>query len=476
MNVQNSNIMIVDDDQSYAQTLKDSLIDIGEVETVYSEEEFRMVFSPYKFDLILLDLRLKTGKEGLSLLDDIIDEDPAAVVIVISGFGDIATAVEALHKGARTFLEKDKVSPDEIKVRAEHVLKESASERRIRQLEASQEMDEIVGDDPKIQDVRNLIKLVAQDGETTVLIRGETGTGKELVARAIHRIGIRSEGPFVAAALTDNPETISSELFGHEKGSFTGASSKHFGYFEQAHKGLLFLDEIGDLPPDIQLRLLRILDQKTFRRMGGKKDIQVDVQIVTATNRQIEEMIESGHFRADLYYRLKVFEIHLPPLRERKHDASLLAEYFLYHLQKKGRTPAKQFSKEAKDLIHNYKWPGNVRELKSSVESAALRCRLEGSQRVKKEHLEHLLILQDHRDLTGEENIYHVLAKQELSMIENALIKTGGKKTLAWELLGYPDRFAMLRRVKRLLEHYPQTAKQFPEVKRQYSASTKDDE
>lgn len=462
------NIIIVDDDPEYALALKNSLLELGAVEVVCSEEEFWSAYSPYKYDLILLDLRLKQGKEGLDLLEYIIDEEPLAVVIVISGYGDIATAVEALHKGAKTFLEKDKVTPEEIKVRAEHTLKESEADRRIRQLEASQEIDEIVGDDPKIQKVRDLINLVAQDGETTVLIRGETGTGKELVARAIHRIGIRSEGPFVAVALSDNPETITTELFGHEKGAFTGAISRHYGYFEQAHKGLLFLDEIGDLPIEIQIRLLRVFDTKIFRRMGGNKDISVNVQVVTATNRSLEEMIEAGKFRKDLYYRLKVFEIHLPPLKERILDAPLLAEYFLNQLGKNGRTPATGFYQEATQLMLDYEWPGNVRELKSAVESAALRCRLEGSKKVKRRHLEPLLLGKESTVISGDSDINKRLAETELKMVERALIETGGKKTEAWKLLGYQNRFSMLRRVKKILEQYPELAEEYPEVKKGY--------
>ena len=469
MTVTNTHILVVDDDKDYASDLKECLAEIGKVDVVYSEEGFRKAFSPYRYDLILLDLRLREGKEGLDLLEYIIEEDPSSVVIVISGYGDIATAVEALQKGAKTFLEKGKVSPQEIRIRVEHALKESAAERRIRQLEASQETGEIVGDDPKIQKIKDLIKLVGQDGETTVLIRGETGTGKELVARAIHRIGVRSQAPFVGVALADNPDTVTSELFGHEKGAFTGAGARHHGYFEQAHKGVLFMDEIGDMPGDIQVKLLRVIDQKTFRRMGGVKDISVDVQVVTATNRPLEEMIKDGRFREDLYYRLKVFEIHLPPLRERRVDIPILAEYFLHELRKKGRTPAKGFSDDALDLMLQYKWPGNVRELKSVVESVALRCRLERITNPARGHLEPLLFSRDRALLPKKDDIFESLAETELRMIENAMIKTGGKKTEAWKLLKYRDRFSMLRRVKRIIKEYPELVEQFPEVRRNYS-------
>ena len=469
MNVSNTHILIVDDDKDYALTLKKCLKDIGEIEVVHTEKNFRKVFKPYKYDVVLLDLRLREGKEGLDLLAYIIEENPSSVVIVISGYGDIATAVEALQKGAKTFLEKDRVSPQEIRIRVEHALKDSAAERRIQQLEASQEKDEIIGDDPKIQNIRDLIKLVAQDGETTVLIRGETGTGKELVARAIHKTGVRKEGPFISVALPDmNPETITSELFGHERGAFTGAQSRHHGFFEQAHRGILFMDEIGDLPSDIQVKLLKVLDHKIFRRMGGDEDISVDVQIVTATNRPLEEMMKTGNFRKDLYYRLKVFEIHLPPLRERQGDIPVLAKYFLTRLRRKGRTSAKDFSNDAIELLLHYNWPGNVRELKSVIESVALKSKLEGAEKITKKQLYFLFMSDDLSQDDYERNVFKKLAEEELKMVDKALIQSGGKKTETWKLLNYPNRFTMLRRVKRIIGEYPEIADKFPELIRRY--------
>lgn len=463
-------ILIVDDSKDYALELEDSLAGLGYVEKAYCEEDFRRTFAPYKYDLIFLDLHLKEGKEGLDLLDHIIEEDPSSVVIVISGYGDIATAVEALQKGAKTFLEKGKISLSEIRLRAEHAIKQSAAERRIRQLEASQEIDEIVGDDPKIKKIRDLIHLVAQDGETTVLIRGETGTGKELIAKAIYRLGARKRGPFVAVALTDNPDTITSALFGHEKGAFTGASERHHGYFEQAHKGILFMDEIGDLPPDLQIRILRVIDSKSFRRMGGREDIRVDTQVVTATNRPLEEMIKDGRFRKDLYYRLKVFEIYLPPLRERQMDIPLLAEYFLHQLRKKGRTPAKSFSDDTVKLMLNYSWPGNVRQLRAAIESSALSCKLEGSSKIRKKYFQPLILDQNdvYADTDTDTDIFRNLAEIEIKLVDEALKKSGGKKTEAWKLLKYPNRFSMLRRIKRIMTEYPELADKFPVLKKSY--------
>jgi DNA-binding NtrC family response regulator len=464
-------ILIVDDDKKYADHLQRALSDLGHVDIAVSEAEFLTAFAPYKYDLVLLDLRLREGKEGLDLLDAIIEEDPLSAVIIISGYGDIATAVEALKRGARTFLEKGKISPEEIKLRVEHTLKEMVQERRIRQLERAQETDEIIGEDPKVHRVREQIAIAAQNGETTVLILGETGTGKELVARAIHRTGVRSAGPFFPVSLVEKgPETITSELFGHEKGAFTGSVERRFGYFEEAHKGILFLDEIGDLTPEIQAKLLRVLDQKTFRRMGGKRDIQVDVQVLTATNRPLQELIREGRFREDLYYRLNPFEITLPPLRERRGDIGLLAVYFLNQLRKKGTTTATALTDEALDVLANSVWRGNIRELHSVILRAALECNHERGTRVTKRHIEpHCMPGENPLAMSSKEDgIFRVLADTELHLVEKALSQAGGKKTVAWKMLGYPDRFSMLRRVKRILKEYPDIAERYQEVKKSY--------
>jgi transcriptional regulator with GAF, ATPase, and Fis domain len=267
-----------------------------------------------------------------------------------------------------------------------------------------------------------------------------------------------------------NPETITSELFGHEKGAFTGAQKRHYGLFEQAHRGVLFIDEVGELPHEIQAKLLRVLDQRSFRRMGGTEDIRVDVQLVTATNRSLEEMVRREQFRQDLYYRLKVFEIYIPPLRERNDDILLLAEYFLHHLRNKGRTTAETFTDDAIHLMQDYHWPGNVRELKSAVESSALRCKLEGGKRITGKHLVPLLFGTNPSPGSSQSlgNVFKKLAETELGLVSEALIQSGGRKTEAWRLLEYPNRFSMLRRIKRLLNEYPELLEKFPEVKKSY--------
>ncbi|MBF0567134.1 MAG: sigma-54-dependent Fis family transcriptional regulator [Nitrospirae bacterium] len=480
MDVTKTHILIVDDDKNYALSLKGKLEGMGVIEIVHDEGAFIKKFKPYRYDLVILDLKLKEGKEGLVLLSYIMDEDPTTAVIVNSGWGDIATAVEALHMGARTFLEK-RLSVEDLRLKVEQTLKEVIARRKIKRLEPATCKDEIIGEDPNIEKIKDMIRLVAQDGETTVLIRGETGTGKELVARAISCSGVRSKGPFISIALTDlNKDTITSELFGHEKGAFTGAIDKHNGCFEQAHKGLLFIDEIGELPPELQIKLLRVLDNKKFRRMGATQDTEVDVQLVTATNRPLEEMLKVETFRQDLYYRLKVFEITLPPLRERQGDIHLLAGYFLDRLLQKGRSTAVGFNEEALKLMLHYRWPGNVRELKAVVESAALRSKLVGNNKITPKHLIPLLmdkateqvpvLTMDRTKNTGggDRDIERALADKEMSLIEEALIKSGGRKTEAWKLLNYKNRFAMTRRVKKIMTTYPDILDKYSEIKAMY--------
>ena len=469
MDVKNAHILVVDDDRDYARSLEAALSKIGKVTLVHSEDEFQKHFRPYRYDLILLDLRLREEMEGLDLLEFIIEEDPAAAVIVISGYGDIATAVEALNKGARNFLDKSKSPLDLIRVTVEHTLRENVADRRIRQLEAVQGTEEIIGDDPKIKEICELIQIVARQGNFSVLIRGETGTGKELVARAIHKAGPRKDGPFVDVSLLEkNSETITSELFGHEKGAYTGAEKRRRGLFEEAHKGILFLDEIGDLPTDIQVKLLRVLDQRKFRRMGGKADIRVDVQVVTATNRPLEEMVKDGGFRSDLYYRLNVFPIHIPPLRERRSDIPLLARYFLHKMREHGEIPTLDLTDNAIQLMLSYQWPGNVRELESAVKNGAAICVFEAGKKINGRHLQKFFLLPDTSFADTEADILKRLSEQELQMVDSALIKTGGNKGAAQILLGYQDRFTMLRRVKKICEKYPDLVDNFPAVLKSY--------
>ena len=462
-----THILVIDDDKKFVKSLKKVLKVLGRVDTGYTVQDFYKLFSPHKYDIILVDLRLEKEYEGLELIRYIVEEDPSVPVIVITGYASVDSAIDAIHLGASLYLQKDKITFEEILVKIKDVL--SSIQFKYKMSSLIEEL-EIIGEDPKIKDVIRLATLVANDGEATVLLHGETGTGKELIARFIHRTGKRKDGPFISVAIPAlNKSTVVSELFGHEKGAFTGAMKKHVGYIEQAHKGILFLDEIGELDTETQVKLLRFLDSKIFRRMGGDRDLSVDVQIVAATNRDLKKLVEEGAFREDLYYRLKVFEIELPPLRERKGDIVRLANYFLTNLFQKNRTTAREFSEEVIDIFQSHTWPGNVRELKQVVESAALKAKLTGKTRITTgmlpEELKDGLKSKQIREGRGVE---YMIARTELEYIQNALEKTNWKKNEAWKLLGYSSRFVLRRKVMGYFRKYPELADTFPKLRAKF--------
>jgi DNA-binding NtrC family response regulator len=463
-----SHILVIDDDKKYIKELKGALEAVGVVETGYCVEDFYNLYQPHKYDLLLIDLRLEKEYEGLELVKYAIEEDPNTPVLVITGYANIDTAIEALKNGASSYIQKDKTSINQILVKVKETLDNVRYKHIIKTLIGTE--DEIVGEDDKIREAIKHAKLVGNDGKATVLIRGGTGTGKELVAKTIHQTGVRENGPFIPVAIPVlNESTVVSELFGHEKGAFTGATKRHIGYIEQAHNGILFLDEVGDLSNEAQLKLLRFLDNKKFRRMGGDKDISVDVQVVTATNQDLEELISKGRFREDLFYRLKVFEIYLPPLRERKRDIELLSNYFLTKLYENNRTTAREFSEEVLKILMEYKWPGNVRELKQVIESAALKAKMEEKETIHKGFLPDEIKGRTPKNLDDKSiHVEKILAEKELQYIEDALKKTNWRKTEAWKLLGYPNRFTIRRKVLTHFDDYPELSKEFPELFKAY--------
>ena len=475
-------LLILDDDQNFVQNLVSSLGRGFDVEKVYSSEEFDNVFEPYRFDVVLLDIRLseeKKDKAGLKILKKIKEENPALPVLVMTAYSDVDIAVESLKLGAEDFIQKNKVKIDEYRLIINNLFKTGKLKRKVSTLESRlKKIDpwEIVGKDPKINEVRRKIKLVAEEGKATVLITGETGTGKELVARAIHREGIRKDGPYIVVALAAlNKETISSDLFGHERGAYTGALTRRVGFIEEANGGVLFLDEIGDLDPEIQVKLLRVLETREFTRLGGNRPIRVDVQWVMATHRDLEGLIKMGKFREDLYYRLKSFEIHLPPLRERKGDIPLLAQHFLHLFRDQGRTEVEDIDPKAISYLVDYHWPGNVRELRNVIEYGLLQARLDENRVMQVTHLPDWIKGKEVLSTEKSEfptNINRKLAETELLYIEKALKQTG-KKTETWKLLGYSNRFALRRRVLSILQKYPELKLKFPYISLKFSSSNK---
>ena len=462
-------ILIIDDDREFVESLSGALGSNFEIEKAYSQEDTEKIFLPFRFDVVLLDIHLSTkpdDKRGLEILKEIKEQDPDLPVLIMTAYGNIDVAVESLKLGAEDFIQKKNVNLDDYKLIINNLFRTGKLRRKVSSLEARLEkLDpwKIVGKDPKIEEVRRLIKLVARDGKSNVLIRGETGTGKELVAKAIHRQGVRKDNPYVVVALASlNKETISSDLFGHEKGAYTGAISKRIGFIEEANGGIIFLDEIGELAPEIQIKLLRVLETKEFTRLGGNKSIKVDVQWVMATHRDLEKMVKEGELREDLYYRLKVFEIYLPPLRERKDDIPLLAEHFLALSD----ADVEKISNKALAVLMSYEWPGNVRQLKQAIQHSILMARLAGEKNIEPRHLPQEIIAKK-QDLSYTEavklpvNMGKKLAEVELIHIREALEKTG-KKTEAWKLLEYPDRFTLRRRILGIFNKYPELKDSFP--------------
>lgn len=473
-------VLVVDDDLEYRVALKEALDPEFAVALAASAEDAKKLLNR-SLSVVLLDVRLKdesaANKDGLVLLEAIKQLQPDVPVVMMTNYADIDMAVDAWRLGAADFIQKARLDVREFRKVLKNAIEMSTLKRNFTFLKEDYkrfEPWEMVGDDPKIQSVRELIDRVAQDGYSTVLVRGETGTGKELVARAVHSRGWRSKGPFIALPSLSR-ELIESQLFGHSRGAFTDAKQTSIGYLENAHKGVLFLDEIGDLPLDMQVKLLRFLETRTFARLGSTREITVDIQVVAATNRDLEAAVKQQQFREDLYFRLKSIVITLPPLRERPDDIPLLCDHFLSILRQQGRTKITGISPAAIEVLKKYNFPGNVRELKSFIE----RMMMVNSERqsliepwdlpleiqqasVAETKSVRLPIGEGRIDLDAE------LARLELAYIQDALELTEGKKTEAWRMLGLNDRFALGRRVKRIGKAYPHLISSFSLVQKLY--------
>lgn len=373
-----ASILIVDDDAGF-RALMDTILQ-GEgydTATAGSVAEALAAGARRSFDLVVTDLKLPDGN-GLEVLRYWKQEMPEIPVVVITGFGAVESAVEAMKLGAADYLGKPLSSPDELRIVVGKALEQDqmARERELlREKEDSRvACSELIAGDPGMLRVIELVRKVAPT-QTTVLITGESGTGKEVIARCIHRNSPRAQRVFVpvnCAALS--PTLIESELFGHERGAFTGAAGQHAGRFERAAGGTLFLDEIGELDAGLQAKLLRVLQEKTFERVGGSRQITADVRIVAATNRDLKVCVAEGKFREDLYYRLTAFPIEIPPLRERPSDIRRLARFFLERASVEMNKPALAISPEAESALMAYSWPGNVRELQNTMERLAILC------------------------------------------------------------------------------------------------------
>ncbi|RPI27866.1 MAG: sigma-54-dependent Fis family transcriptional regulator [Acidobacteria bacterium] len=368
-------ILVADDEAPQRQLMRAVLEKDFTVVTAATGEEARQLLSHRNFDLVITDERMP-NMSGSELVRWIRDNAPETPVVVLTAFGSIQTAVEAIKLGAADYLTKPLKSPDELRLVVSRLLEQRIlqNERLVQRAESEVNFPiaDIVAESQPMKKALELGARVAPQ-TTTVLLTGESGTGKEVLARFIHRASPRSDAPFVAlncAAITET--LLESELFGHEKGAFTGATQTRQGRFELAHGGTLFLDEVAEMNMDLQAKLLRVLQEREFERVGGTKTITVDVRVIAATNRDLAGCLKSGSFREDLYYRLNVFPIHLPPLRERKEDIIPVAEHFLTKLVKRMGIGPKKLSVEAKSVLYNHEWPGNVRELQNAIERALI--------------------------------------------------------------------------------------------------------
>ncbi len=366
---------MVDDEENIRNLLSQILRQEGfEVETASDGATGLRKASSGEFDLVLLDVRIPE-KDGMEVLRELRREDPGAVVMIITGYGTLEMAVEAMRHGAFDYISKP-FKKDELVVKVRRALEHEQLREENRklheELRARFKFEGIVGSSPKMQEVLRVAAAVAPT-DATVLIYGETGTGKEILARSIHYQSPRAQGPFVAINCGAIPETLlETELFGHEKGAFTSAVASRVGKFEAADGGTIFLDEVGDMSPAMQVKLLRVLQERTFERVGGNKPVRVDVRVIAATNKDLRQAIRDGRFREDLFYRLSVVPIELPPLRERVEDIPLLAQHFLEKYRQKYGKPVTGFTAQAVRKMRRYPWPGNVRELEFAVERAVI--------------------------------------------------------------------------------------------------------
>jgi DNA-binding NtrC family response regulator len=371
-------ILIIDDEPLMRLSMEDALRAIGcEVRAAATGPEGLALLEQTPFDIVITDLRLP-GADGLTLLQAAKQRAPRTEVVVITGYGSVETAVGAMKAGAYDYITKP-FSMDELLLIVERIgrvlaLRQENLQLR-EELEGKFDFEGILGKNERMREVLDKIRLVAAT-DSTVLITGESGTGKELVANAIHHNSPRRDQALIKVSCAALPETLlEAELFGHEKGAFTGALKQRRGRFELAHKGTLFLDEIGEISPAVQVKLLRVLQERQFERVGGNETIESDVRLVCATQKDLKKEVQRGRFREDLFYRLNVVPVHLPPLRDRREDVLLIAEHVLQTRMARLNKEAKGFSRSSREVLLRYSFPGNVRELENMIERAVALCR-----------------------------------------------------------------------------------------------------
>jgi len=418
-------ILIVDDEINIRMTLKDILEDEGyETSLAGTGEKAITLAAKENIDMVILDVKLP-GIDGIETFKIIHKDKPELDVLMISGHSDISTAVNAVKVGAYDFLEKP-LSMIKILTAARNIKEKQSLQNKVVQEENAQyEKHKFVGDSPQVKKALQLIEKVALT-ESKVLVRGESGTGKELVAFAIHHGSKRNRKPFIKFNSAAIPESlVESELFGHEKGAFTGAESQKLGKLEQANKGTLFLDEIGDMDLTVQAKILRVIQEGTFERVGGNKTINIDVRLIAATHKNLEEMVQKGTFRDDLFYRLNVVPITIPPLREREGDIEILTDHFLEFYAQEFNAQKKTILPSALEMLQKYLFPGNVRELKNIIERL---CILVSTDFITKEDVEPHLILQKSQSQIDESHLEGTSFKEIKTNFERQFLQQQLKK------------------------------------------------
>ncbi len=437
-----AHILIIDDEKNYLLILETLLLDAKYNVTAINDPETALTFlEESEVDVVITDMKMPrlTGRD---VLERVKKSWPHIPVLIMTAFGSIESAVEVMKYGAFDYITKP-FANDELLLSLHNAVELATTHRQYRLLQEAMEIrygtHQIIGRSRAIRDVFTMIDRAAPS-KSTVLISGESGTGKELVARAIHVTSPRKEGPFISVnCMALNPGVLESELFGHEKGSFTGAVAMRRGRFEQANGGTLFLDEIGELTPDLQVKLLRVLQDKRFERVGGDEQIEVDIRVVTATNKNLQQLVDAGTFREDLFYRLNVVEVNLPPLRERREDIPLLVAHFSATFAAENEVSVKTFNTGALNYLMAYEWPGNIRQLQNVVERCTV---LVQSDVIDVENLPPEIRDEEAQyksavDLLPVQlDIADTLEKIEAALIRRALVRTEFVQVKAAELLG----------------------------------------
>ena len=433
-------LLIVDDEKTTREGLRAALEERYDVYIAEDAKAAMTLLESDNFDVLLTDFRLP-NEDGMKLIARAKSLSKPPICILMTAYGSEELAVDAMKRGADDYIAKGRLQIDELEMRIARALRqqnlevENVSLRQ--QLDSRFGLENIIGESPQMKEIFEVVQQVAPT-RATVLITGESGTGKELIAKALHQLSPRAKLPFVTvhcAALA--PTLLESELFGHEKGAFTGAHERRIGRFEQAQGGTLFLDEIGEIDATIQVKLLRFLGERTFERVGSNKTLTADIRLVAATNKNLEGLVKAGNFREDLYFRLRVVEIELPPLRERTGDIPLLAGGFLREFSKENEKPVNDFTADALEALLNHSWPGNVRELRTAIEHAVVLCR---GNRITVRDLPPSARGGAGGDAKLSQGKAVTVKDAEEQLIIRALKETGGNRTLAAEKIGMSRR------------------------------------